>query len=74
MVNVVNITDINDGLESLKEADPTSHYYWDGYEIVKWTPDKSGEWHQDGVRLNDTWGITTRINYNNTWKGWTFQF
>jgi len=45
-------------------------FYWDGWDIIKWTPNPNGFSQKNGMYRNEQWGFSVRIPLTDqgTWK------
>lgn len=45
-------------------------FHWDGWDIVKWTPNANGYSQKNGMYRNGQWGFVVRIpcTDSGTWK------
>lgn len=45
-------------------------FFWDGWDIVKWTPSPNGYSRENGMYRNGKWGIFVKIPCTDagTWK------
>lgn len=45
-------------------------FYWDGWDMIKWTPSPNGYSQKNGMYRNDQWGFAVRIPCTEagTWK------
>lgn len=45
-------------------------FYWNGWDIMKWTPGPNGYMQKNGEFRNGTWGFTVKIPLagNGVWK------
>lgn len=44
-------------------------FFWDGYTIMKWTPNNNGYMQKNGMFRNNKWGyvLSYKLNKNGTW-------
>lgn len=67
---VINYIESESAIDKLN-AQSSSHYYWDGWTVVKFTPDASAMYDKDGAYNKDIgWGFTKEYNVGNDglWK------
>ena len=52
------------------EKNSSLGFYWDGWNIIKWTENPNGYSQKNGAYRNDTWGFNVKIPLqdNGTWK------
>ena len=45
-------------------------FYWNGWDMVKWTPNANGFTQKNGMYRNEQWGfsVTIPLTDNGTWK------
>jgi hypothetical protein len=47
------------------ETNKKEGFFWDGWEIVKWTPGHNGYFDPNGMFKNGKWGYVNRYFLNN---------
>ena len=52
------------------EKNESLGFYWDGWDMVKWTPNPNGYSQKNGMYRNSQWGFAVKIPCTDqgTWK------
>jgi len=52
------------------EKNESLGFYWDGWDMVKWTPNPNGYSQKNGMYRNSQWGFAVKIPITDqgTWK------
>lgn len=59
-----------DQAHTFVERNKALGFYWDGWDIIKWTPNPNGYGQKNGMYRHDQWGFFVKIpcTDNGTWK------
>lgn len=59
---MTNYTELNyDDAHKFVNNNASKGFYWDGWDIVKWTANPNGYSQKNGMYRNDQWGFFVRI-------------
>ena len=59
-----------DQAHSLVEKHSKNGFFWEGYTLVKWTPNPNGYMQKNGMFRNNQWGFASKyqVTKNGTWE------
>jgi hypothetical protein len=59
-----------DQAHSFVEKNKNVGFFWDGYDIIKWSPGSNGYTEVNGMFRNGKWGYASRYKMTNqgTWR------
>jgi hypothetical protein len=66
-----NLVELNyEQAHKFVENNKTLGFFWDGWDIIKWTENENGFSQKNGLFRNNKWGHAMRIPFtdNGTWK------
>lgn len=66
-----NLVELNyEQAHKFVEKNKALGFFWDGWDIVKWTENENGFSQKNGIFRNSKWGHAMRISLtdNGTWK------
>jgi cytochrome c2 len=55
---------------ALVENNKKNGFFWDGYTLVKWTPNPNGYMQKNGMFRNNKWGFASiyEVNSSGLWE------
>jgi len=67
---MANISLTYDQAHSLVEKHSKNGFFWEGYTLVKWTPNPNGYMQKNGMFRNNQWGFASKyqVTKNGTWE------
>jgi hypothetical protein len=57
-------------IHAFVEKNKSNGFFWDGYDVIKWSPGHNGFVKENGMYRNGKWGYSHRFTLNDdgTWS------